>query len=387
MIRGVVGVVWLVGSVAGAEAGRSCVVYQGTDPVHAVAFSPQGHLLVWPAERNVIRFEQLRPLQAPAALLVDELLRDLDSDRFATRQEAFLKLAAFGREIAVPLRRALQASSSSEVRARVQLLLDSFAPPGQGGHGDTIRALAFMPDGRTVVSVGKNQAVHYWNAARGRAVKAVPGHTQGLWSVATSPDGTLVASGGGDHTIRLWNAATGDQVAALSGHSSVIHALAFAPDGKTLASAGSFDNSVRLWDVWERRERGERARLEHAEAVLCLAFSRDGTRLATSGYGGVIWLWDTRTERIVYQIATGARTIRSLAYSPEGRELASGGDDNLVRVWDLAHGSVERRFAGHSATVQCVAFAPDGNAIASASLDASVRLWPLDRPDGEGGTR
>jgi hypothetical protein len=75
------------------------------------------------------------------------------------------------------------------------------------------------------------------------------GHTDPVRGVAFSPDGKTLASGSWDNTIRLWDVASRQALGApLTGHSDSVTSVAFSPDGKTLAS-GSADKSIVLWDV------------------------------------------------------------------------------------------------------------------------------------------
>ncbi|MDZ8090213.1 MAG: WD40 repeat domain-containing protein, partial [Nostoc sp. DedQUE12b] len=67
--------------------------------------------------------------------------------------------------------------------------------------------------------------------------------------VAFSPDGKTIASASGDKTVKLWNAATGKEIITLNGHSDYVFSVAFSPDGKTIASA-SADNTVKLWNMY-----------------------------------------------------------------------------------------------------------------------------------------
>ena len=75
----------------------------------------------------------------------------------------------------------------------------------------------------------------------------------------------------------------------LKGHTRGVNSLAFAPDGRTLAS-GSWDGTVRLWEVLTGKERPIQ---NHPNGACAVAFSPDGRLLASGGSGGMVWLWDT----------------------------------------------------------------------------------------------
>jgi len=98
---------------------------------------------------------------------------------------------------------------------------------------DTVKSVAFSPDGHRIVSGGVDQRVRVWDAASGQQIgQPLTGHTDPVLSVAFSPDGTRIVSGGGDKTVRVWDAVTGRPVGQpLTGHTDPVFGVAFSPDG------------------------------------------------------------------------------------------------------------------------------------------------------------
>jgi WD40 repeat protein len=153
-----------------------------------------------------------------------------------------------------------------------------------------------------------------------------------------------------------------------------VESVAFSPDGTLLAS-GSDDSTVKLWDVTT----GTLVRtLEgHSDTVHAVAFSPDGALLASGSWDYTVRLWNVASGSLVRTLEGHDDLVDDVAFSPDGELLASGSADYTVRIWDVGTGSSVHTLQGHADLVHSVSFSPDGAALASASWDNTVKLWDV----------
>ena len=134
--------------------------------------------------------------------------------------------------------------------------------------------------------------------------------------------------------MRLWDLATGQLLGPpLSGHTGAVWSVAFSPDGSLLATASS-DNTVRLWGVATGRQHGDP--LEgHTNTVTGVAFSPNGSVLASTSSDATVRLWEVASGKPHgYPLVGHAGPVWAVAFSANGDALATAGEDRTPRVWD-----------------------------------------------------
>ena len=156
------------------------------------------------------------------------------------------------------------------------------------------------------------------------------------------------------------------------GHNGTVDSAAFSPDSRRLIT-GSFDKTVKLWDV----ETGRLIRTfeGHGNLVRHVAYSPDGRRIASASADNTVRLWDVETGRSLRTYQGHGGTAKWVAFSPDGRRLASASDDKTVKLWDAESGALLRTMTGHTDFVNSVTLSPDGRVLASGSNDNSAKLW------------
>jgi WD40 repeat protein/tRNA A-37 threonylcarbamoyl transferase component Bud32 len=165
------------------------------------------------------------------------------------------------------------------------------------------------------------------------------------------------------------------QLATLRGHEKAVLAVAFSPDGSRMASAGA-DGIVQVWD--RRSLRAVHTLRGPAAAVTAVAFSPDGRRLAGGSDDGSLCIWDGDSGEAVIKWQGHASGVTGLAFDPTGRRLASTGKGQPalgeLKLWDAANGEALAAQTGRS-LLAAVAFNPDGKCLATAGQDGEVIAW------------
>jgi WD40 repeat protein len=281
--------------------------------------------------------------------------------------------------------------------------LAKLKPVAFDGHDGWPFALAFSPDGKTLLTGGTDGRLIRWPASadKPQPISTIPAHRGWVRSIAVSPDGKTVATAGNDRRVRLWSMADGAHLADLPGHERPVYRVGFSKDGKTLISA-DLKGVVVEWDVRPGKEarRFDASKLHSFNGgqlvdyggVRDFSISQDGLLLACSGLvdgsnplGAVnnpaIVVFDMKTgaikqlQRLKENIIGVAWGVR---FHPDGFIISAIGGNAGGHLWftkpDQAH---EFFKLGLPNTARDMDLHPDAVRIATAHHDGFARICAM----------
>ena len=160
-------------------------------------------------------------------------------------------------------------------------------------------------------------------------------------------------------------------------HDDQVCCVAFSPDGTRIATAAR-DVAARLWNATTGKPLGQP--MKHDYQVCCVAFSPDGTKIATASDDKTARLWDATTGKPLGQPMKHDDQVCCVAYSPDGTRIATAAG-LTARLWDVATGRPLGQPMKHDCYVGCMAFSADGTRITTGSgysvTGGEARLWPV----------
>jgi len=201
-----------------------------------------------------------------------------------------------------------------------------------------INVVAFSPDGARLASVGNNSHIYVWDVVMGAELSTLSRYSEQIWEIRWSPNCAWIASVGEDETVRLWNVTTSEVTAQIA-LNEMSYEIAFSCDGSRLATSGS-SGDIAVWDLTEPEPTKLLRFSSGNKRSFSPIFYSDGTRCACCGSDGVITIWDiSRNTVLAKQIIQEQPNF--LVLSSDERVLAATSfkgivalnSDNLTEIW------------------------------------------------------
>ena len=198
--------------------------------------------------------------------------------------------------------------------------------------GNTVRAIAFSPDGKDLAAADRDGELHVYDINTGaeRNTIKLPGTT--ILGIDYSPDGKSIVAAGSDKTVRIFDANTLEQRQDFDGHEGPIYTVVYSLAKKPLIASVGFKSDTWIWNP----ETGESvAKLQGSGGDnWAVGFCRDGNHLLTGGQDGMIKVWDTKKGKQIAALRGHTAAVHDFAFDPKHHRMASSSRDGTIRIWD-----------------------------------------------------
>ncbi|EKX44042.1 hypothetical protein GUITHDRAFT_110145 [Guillardia theta CCMP2712] len=261
-----------------------------------------------------------------------------------------------------------------ELRTRTQLLRPL------NDHDAIVTCVRWSPQGDAVASCSYDGTARLWDPKTWKVLKTGSSaaifrqHTDCVNEVAWSGDGKQLASGGDDGMVNVWGRETMKVVRSFQGH-----------DGRNDCKCSrQEDVNFNWWCDSFRREPSCTVQ-GHRGTVRTVAFSNNGSMIASGSWDQSLKLWDLESGKLVYTFMGHLASVNSLAFSPREGLLATASDDKIVKIWEFMGGKVLPSFQ-HEGPVHCVRFSGDGARIMTAcgsslfqkERNDNIKIWDIE---------
>ncbi len=246
-----------------------------------------------------------------------------------------------------------------------------------GNHIGVASSVAWSPDGARLASGDGFASVYIWDMETGYQIKSFSAYEEGggVEGVSWSPTKNLIAGSVLDYKVHFWNPDTGEELYSTDPHPARIVSIAWSPDGTKVASG----DDVGYLNIWDARNGKYIQGIDGREfffSTNALHWHPEGTHLAWGGLDGNVWIWDLDDD---YETLEGHKeSIYALDFSPSGDRICSGSYDKRMIIWDVEEEEIIHDGKGHPAAIGTLAWSPDGEVIASGDNAGNIFLWKAD---------
>jgi len=298
----------------------------------------------------------------------------------------------------------------------------------QKGHLGAVKVVGFSPDGKYIITGGRDKTAKLWEVSTGREMRTFQGHNGTVQALCFSTDGKLIATGSTDKTVKLWDVATGRLVMTFEdkydkSYSKVgITSIAFTSDMNYIVIGGTNKNlktylvhtgelvnkfkvspnigtntgvkiqisknnknilvsednrKATIYDLKTGKKKKTYNSVEKGSCGGCGTFAKytpDEKYIVMGSRSGPLVLFDTKKAIITQTFLKEQKDVISVDISSDGTRILLA-DENKINIFNTKTGKHLKTINAHKKDINCVEFSPNGKYIISASDDGTSVLW------------
>jgi len=290
----------------------------------------------------------------------------------------------------------------------------------QRGHSGAVIVSEFSPDGKYIVTGGRDKTAKLWEVATGREMRTFLGHTATVRAICFSPDGKTIVTGSNDYKVKLWDIATGKLLKTIDGENRIT-SVVFTSDAKHIIFGG-YSKTVKIYEIATNKiirkfkvkpnsATGTGIRIDvsknnkeilvsedNRKAILVdfkngeikttyksvkkgscggcgsfAKFSPDEKFIIIGSHNGPFVLFNKKTGKKTKTLIEEKDKVSSVDFSIDGKKVLISGK-NKIYIYNTS-GKLIKKIKAHKKEINYAGFSPTGKYIISASKDGSTVLW------------
>jgi len=256
-------------------------------------------------------------------------------------------------------------------------LIAQTAPMILNGHTESVNVVAFSPDGKQLVSGGKDGSIIIWNVEESfKQIHKIQFSDASVTSLAYNNSGNQFAAG----TYRKFTtyaAATFKKTKSVKkAHSSFVESIDFSDDDKWVVTSSWKDKALILWNASGLKKSKELAETIWTDDAI---FALNDNLVISANHANLVKVWDVKTGNIIRTFAGHDDWVYSIKLTSDNKTLISGSFDHTIKIWDFSSGKLLNTLKGHSDGVSLLALSTDNRYLYSYSVDMQIKIWDLQK--------
>ena len=249
----------------------------------------------------------------------------------------------------------------------------------------TLGQVAFDPGGRKLAVACRRAGIRVFDFQTRQLIceiKDISAATEDIINVVFNPDGTAIVTATPRGVGQRWNVADGTALGPEMMRNEETFLTYWSADGKWISAGGG--RSVHVWNAATSELLGVPVRVNPGEHIEECEFSPDGKRILIAFSNQSIEPAAARLFELPSLKPAGTPLrhgdgVSDGGFSVDGRLVVTAGEDNTARVWNTEDGSPASPELRHGGIVRSLAFRSDGRVLATGCVDGMLRMWDVER--------
>lgn len=242
------------------------------------------------------------------------------------------------------------------------------------GHAGAVNSIDLSPDGRFLISGGKDETIRVWDLKSNQLNKTIKTEGSSVKRVSFKPDGTKFLAALYCRFIEV-DFKSFKQKSKKNPHTAFVETCCYSPTGEFIMTSSWRDKTLVVWKTSGFKKQVETEEVTWVDNAI---FNKSSNLIFSGGHDNLVKIWDFSTGSLVKSFAGHDDWVYDLCLSTDEKTIYSGSFDRTIKIWDVVTGKNTGTLKGHSEGIVCLDISKDGKYLASGGMDKTIVIWDLE---------